>query len=108
MDKKFVFLLVVLVLFLFGCTNNNPAPAVICVQDAKICPNGLSVGRVPPDCNFAPCPSAPVGQITSPSSEAVTACNNKVENDSCNFTLSGQNYSGTCYSAPGVLTCIPR
>ena len=49
------FLLIVLVLLL-GCTdssNNN----VVCTMDAKICPDGSSVGRVAPDCNFASCPA---------------------------------------------------
>ena len=29
---------------------------VACAMDAKICPDGSSVGRVPPDCEFAECP----------------------------------------------------
>lgn len=28
-----------------------------CTMDARICPDGSSVGRVPPRCNFAPCPT---------------------------------------------------
>jgi len=27
-----------------------------CTQDAKICPDGSSVRRIPPNCEFAPCP----------------------------------------------------
>jgi hypothetical protein len=27
-----------------------------CTMDAKVCPDGSAVGRVPPDCEFAPCP----------------------------------------------------
>lgn len=40
----------------------NPGPisgdgeAVFCTMDAKICPDGSYVGRVAPDCEFAPCP----------------------------------------------------
>jgi hypothetical protein len=41
----------------------TPAPAtpyeeeaVFCTMDAKICPDGSSVGRVPPNCEFSPCP----------------------------------------------------
>ncbi|MFZ6035391.1 MAG: hypothetical protein ACOYUB_04600 [Patescibacteria group bacterium] len=30
---------------------------VACTMDAKICPDGSSVGRVPPTCEFSPCPS---------------------------------------------------
>jgi hypothetical protein len=29
---------------------------VVCAADAKICPDGTAVGRVPPECDFAPCP----------------------------------------------------
>lgn len=33
---------------------------VACTMEAKICPDGTSVGRTGPNCEFAPCPSAPV------------------------------------------------
>jgi hypothetical protein len=29
----------------------------VCTEDAKLCPDGSYVGRVPPSCAFAPCPS---------------------------------------------------
>ncbi len=29
---------------------------VACTKDARICPDGSTVGRIPPDCEFAPCP----------------------------------------------------
>lgn len=28
-----------------------------CTQDAKVCPDGSTVGRVGPNCEFAPCPT---------------------------------------------------
>ena len=28
-----------------------------CTLEAKVCPDGSSVGRVPPNCDFAPCPT---------------------------------------------------
>jgi len=37
----------------------SPTPteeAVFCTQDAKQCPDGSFVGRVGPNCEFAPCP----------------------------------------------------
>lgn len=42
-----------------GCTTpaqpgDNATP---CPADAKICPDGTAVGRIGPDCEFAPCPS---------------------------------------------------
>ncbi len=33
-----------------------PQEPVFCTADAKICPDGSAVGRVPPNCEFAPCP----------------------------------------------------
>ena len=36
--------------------RNAPSP-VACTLEAKICPDGTSVGRVGPQCDFAPCPT---------------------------------------------------
>lgn len=36
--------------------NKVPGNGIACTQDAKICPDGSAVGRVPPNCEFAPCP----------------------------------------------------
>lgn len=39
-----------------------PAPTeqcgeqTFCTADAKLCPDGSGVGRIPPNCEFAPCP----------------------------------------------------
>lgn len=33
-----------------------PQDQVLCTLDAKICPDGTGVGRIPPNCEFAPCP----------------------------------------------------
>lgn len=33
-------------------------PVVACTLEAKLCPDGSYVGRVAPDCHFAPCPPA--------------------------------------------------
>lgn len=34
----------------------EPDEGVACTMEAKICPDGSSVGRTGPDCQFAPCP----------------------------------------------------
>lgn len=47
---------------------NNP---VACTMEAKICPNGSSVGRSGPNCEFAQCPETnptPITLITPPAS----------------------------------------
>jgi len=48
----FVILSVVLI---SGCIQQNIP--VACTEEAKICPDGSAVGRVLPDCEFAPCPN---------------------------------------------------
>lgn len=36
--------------------NHAEAPLIECTQEAKICPDGTSVGRTGPHCTFTPCP----------------------------------------------------
>jgi len=36
----------------------EPEMPVACTMDAKICPDGSAVGRIGPNCKFAPCPNA--------------------------------------------------
>jgi putative hemolysin len=40
-----------------GCRGPPRCELVACTEEAKICPDGSAVGRVAPDCEFAPCPS---------------------------------------------------
>lgn len=35
-------------------------PQVLCTQEVQMCPDGSGVGRVPPDCLFAACPTPSV------------------------------------------------
>ena len=39
-----------------GCQGAPTCEPVACTQEAKVCPDGSSVGRVGPDCEFAACP----------------------------------------------------
>lgn len=41
---------------------STPTPEAIgCTLEAQLCPDGSSVGRVPPSCEFAPCPQQSSG-----------------------------------------------
>lgn len=42
---------------IFSVTDSVQKNAALCDADAKICPDGSSVGRSGPKCEFAPCPS---------------------------------------------------
>lgn len=43
-----------------GSANTNNTNAVICPQDAKVCPDGTTVSRIAPDCDFPSCPTTNV------------------------------------------------
>ena len=42
------------ILSTFKFTGSEP---VSCTKEAKLCPDGTSVGRTGPNCEFAPCPN---------------------------------------------------
>src|SRR3989344_3467150 len=46
---------------------NNPSKQKACTQEAKICPDGSSVGRTGPNCEFTPCPTGqgPSGPVAT-------------------------------------------
>lgn len=47
-------------------TFSSTTQPVACTMDAKICPDGSSVGRVGPRCEFASCPGSGGGQDNAP------------------------------------------
>lgn len=55
-------------------SSQNPEPGSACTLEAKLCPDGSSVGRVAPNCDFAPCP--PVRPETSIPSDWKTYADN--------------------------------
>ena len=53
------YLALLMLAVIVGC---EPLPqANGCPDDAKLCPDGTFVGRVPPDCDFEECPEMSVG-----------------------------------------------
>jgi hypothetical protein len=67
-----IFVLIALV-FIFIAIFSNKEKQVVCTEEAKICPDGSSVGRIAPDCEFAPC----TGNCTCPQGY-------RKDGDSCN------------------------
>lgn len=68
-----------------SASGNNQNGA--CTEDTKICPDGTTVGRVPPNCEFAQCPAP------TPSSQAETT-------DWETYTIAD---AGITFSAPSDL-----
>ena len=46
--------------------GNDATELVACTSDAKLWPDGSSVGRVGPSCEFAPCPGEEEGEPSEP------------------------------------------
>ncbi len=69
-QQKLLVLILVIFLVAVGLwsaefwSNSDQEETIACTLEAKLCPDGSSVGRVPPSCNFAPCATsaaAPAG-----------------------------------------------
>jgi len=56
MKKIIIALFIFSIVFLVGCEQKQSDVPVACTMEAKTCPDGSSVGRVGPDCEFEPCP----------------------------------------------------
>ncbi|MDP3953903.1 MAG: hypothetical protein Q8Q06_00620 [bacterium] len=61
MTHKILIILIVLLIVLTGAWFGlrfliGGEEPVVCTMDAKLCPDGSYVGRVAPNCEFAPCP----------------------------------------------------
>mgnify|MGYP001569640157 FL=1 len=60
---------------------------VFCTMDAKVCPDGSAVGRVPPACEFATCPAIkPLLPPEEPALEATTTETTTVGNTTVSST----------------------
>ena len=59
MKKRWIILILVVIIIIwaisFSLFNEKEEP-VYCAQDAKMCPDGSYVARIPPDCEFEKCP----------------------------------------------------
>jgi len=44
----------------FAAPDCSSGGGVVCTMDAKVCPDGSTVGRTGPNCEFAPCDGGPV------------------------------------------------
>lgn len=59
--------------------SGNDGSSAVCTLEAKICPDGSAVGRIPPQCEFAPCPGSTA--ITSTPSVTCQTCQIKTSNE---------------------------
>ncbi|MBP8590951.1 GerMN domain-containing protein [Candidatus Shapirobacteria bacterium] len=78
-NKKVILSAVIILLIALGAWwflagEGSKEETVACTMEAKICPDGSSVGRIPPQCNFAPCPKEELIQVEVPqANEAISS-----------------------------------
>jgi hypothetical protein len=67
MRKIVIFIIIFVILggVIFWFYQKNSSAPTVCTQDTKLCSDGSYVSRVPPDCNFAPCPGEEEGILVS-------------------------------------------
>jgi hypothetical protein len=95
-------LLMLSVLFLSACTQ-----PVACPLDLRICPDGSTVGRMPPDCEFAPCPGGTEANLCTQEMREPQACIDLYDpvcgwfdpqKTGCIEFPCAQTYSNSCYA----------
>jgi len=85
MPKRIIIIAFCTVFFLTACqqAEDKKAEVVFCQEDAKVCPDGSTVSRVPPDCEFSAC-SINASKMTSKSIQISEVPNYDCEKDSEN------------------------
>lgn len=71
--------------------NTNTVQTIACTLEAKLCPNGTTVGRVAPKCDFAPCPGAANANANANTNAASNT--NTLSNATTLYTDSEFNFS---------------
>ena len=108
-QKPIILSLILILIIIFGIAGilyvNQEEEMVACIEDARICPDGIiSVARVPPDCEFAPCPS----KECSVNSDCIVFGKTGECNCGCyNQNFLPQNSGGACFcQAPTSCECV--
>ena len=70
--------------------------AVACTEEAMLCPDGSSVGRTGPNCEFAPCPGEAVPQPLPEETQVMCTMDAKICPDGTGVGRTGPN----CEFAP--------
>lgn len=72
MRVALILLFIISLFLIIGCADVTKP--IVCTQEAKICPDGTAVGRIPPDCNFQECPSDFTKNYCTPEQKKADIC----------------------------------
>jgi hypothetical protein len=110
------FIIAAIVMIFLLVIIQTPQP-VACTEEAKVCPDGSAVGRVPPNCEFAPCiPESCENDSDCVGAECChpTYCINKAYKGVCNLGCTAvcegplDCGAGTCGCVNNRCIVIPR
>ncbi|OGY42505.1 MAG: hypothetical protein A2Y82_04015 [Candidatus Buchananbacteria bacterium RBG_13_36_9] len=106
MKRIYLFwLLFIFVLIISGCTLPwQVSKQIPCTMEAKICPDGTAVGRIGPNCEFAPCSNLPVQTITN-FEECAAAGNPVMESSPRQCRANGQTFTEEISKPPAEALC---
>ncbi|MCX6784784.1 MAG: hypothetical protein NTV81_02505 [Candidatus Komeilibacteria bacterium] len=105
--KKIIFIIILFLLllgvayFVFHQAQNNQP--IACTMEAKICPDGSSVGRSGPKCEFTACPSEALSGYTKFGNDVSGDFNNDGLTDAAYLVTKQPGGSGTFYYLAVVL-----
>lgn len=100
----FLFIFLIFLGFLFGLNfnlikekiNNFFSSKKACTLEAKICLDGTTVGRIPPNCEFAPCPTLRIDEVNKDDNDKINICGG-IANIQCPegyYCMIKENYPG--------------
>lgn len=95
-----IFGLIIAISLIGSCAKTISPAQVACTMDAKVCPDGSTVGRVGPRCEFSPCPETglPTYGKCDPSQKAADYCIEMFEPVCGN---DGKEYPNSCFACKG-------
>jgi hypothetical protein len=74
MNNYYWIISAVIIIFVIAIVSQQNSQPIACTQEAKLCPDGSAVGRVAPNCDFAPCPGDVCCHSFGYGSEMVRCC----------------------------------
>ncbi|HPQ22963.1 MAG TPA: Gmad2 immunoglobulin-like domain-containing protein [Candidatus Paceibacterota bacterium] len=101
--NAFLIIAIILIVILGGFYFfSSREQQIACTLEAKICPDGSSVGRVAPNCDFAPCPGEKEGiLISSPKRNETIKSPLIIEGEAKGFWFFEAQFTAELYDAQG-------
>ena len=96
-QRDVIAIIIVLIVVGFSIYYSVQKKPVVCTEDARLCSDGTSVVRIPPDCEFEACPDVDENKnYCAPESRQADACITLYE-PVCGYPEE-ETYSNSCFA----------